>query len=109
MIKLKSLLCEKMIKVVTGIISPEKGILSSYGFFESHRYLGYHHGLKWRYNPETKKVYWSSFNNEEETEEDKFRVEDYIHKKYGFIVHDHVDLGDCSIVDISNAHGTMKE
>lgn len=81
----------KTIPVVIGIIDTEKGVLSKLGI-TAHSLLGYHFGSKWRYNPETKIVYWSTLNHSDQTNEDMMSVENHLRKKYGYKVINHIDM-----------------
>lgn len=117
MIKLKDLLSEsKWIPVVVGIITPQgviESTLDAKGTHSSHWGLNYHYGTKWRYNPKTQIVYWPSSGHSEHTEDDMNSVENHLHKKYGYVVKNQIDIrnytGKDSVNYINLAHGVMKE
>jgi hypothetical protein len=115
MIKLKDLLFEykSWIPVVTGIITPDGEIqshLDDEDDHASHFELGYHYGTKWRYNPKTQIVYWPSSNRSGDTQDDRYSVENHLHKKYKFKVKDHLDMNFKGGHEYINAaHGITKE
>ena len=76
---------------VIGIITTTGEVLSELSY-ESHSFWGYHYGSKWRYNPQTKIVYWSCQNWSDQTNDNKIDVENHLHKKYGYEVKDHIDM-----------------
>jgi len=113
---IEEIINEEVIKVVVGIIDPQDQIKSKLTLYSgdqgSHGSLGYYYGLKWRYNPKTKTVYWSSLNRSQQTDSDITGVENHLYKKYGFEVNNNIDLFDSTDFGIKNinlAHGIMNE
>lgn len=111
---LKETINEETIKVVVGIIDPQDQIKSELTLYAgdkgSHASFNYNYGLKWRYNPKTKIVYWSGLNRGQQTADDIINVENHLYKKYGFYVDDNIDLFDeehFGLKNINLAHGIM--
>lgn len=110
MIKLRDLIIEnRTIPVVIGIVTVDDEVLSTL-IAGSHSQLGYHYGSRWRYNPETKIVYWACLNRSSQTHDDEVAVDNHLHKKYGYKVKEHIDMNcDGGHKYINVAHGMMHE
>jgi hypothetical protein len=101
---------ERKIPVVVGIVTPEGEIHSAKKLGTTHSIEGYHFGDKWRYNPETQIVYWSTQNWSNQSDEDMVAVENHLFKKYNFEVKSHIDLStNFTTKNVFIAHGEMKE
>jgi hypothetical protein len=81
--------------VIVGIIS-NLGSVESQITNKTHSDLKLLHGKRWRYNPTYKIVYWwdAPFWNDEieRNKDDEMKVEDHLHKKYGYFVEKHISL-----------------
>jgi hypothetical protein len=109
MIKLRKLLetlSIRRIPVVVGIIDLHGNIRSELSKM-THDNLGFYKGKRWRYNPETKNVYWGIFEDDWENEIDQENVNSHLLKKYNYKVDGHTSNAFGKNSEI--AHGLMQE